>query len=185
MPSGIDYRFVRRLVQGSVNLPTLGQLPLDIPRGEFRRAIYAAVVFQGFSDFAVDASLELQLGGSAVEILNRRWGTQDASTGDSIPSWAVSGSAGYRTVQEGWPVSDVAIYPAQAYPNGINRSSGLDCISISSQYNGGYAMQAILYPFAFIGDLDRVAIRFNRRNVVTVDATPTVEVYLGCKTFTS
>jgi hypothetical protein len=83
----------------------------------------------------------------------------------------------------------VATYPPANYPNGIPSLPVVaDSIRIRSlnRPNGIDPEMAdvVMHPMTFVGNIDTVRFAFTRRAVTAVDAQPTVEVYLGCRTFT-
>jgi len=188
---GSDFTFVRKLLSGSVDLVGLGALNLAVPRGYRRRQIYAAIVWQGFTDWLAEGTLEMVSGGSALETFQSRWGTQyDGSSGSSQSTWnAADTGTGWRAATSGWPMFAVATYPPANYPNGIPSLPVVaDSIRIRSlnRPNGIDPEMAdvVMHPMTFVGNIDTVRFSFTRRAVTAVEAQPTVEVYLGCRTFT-
>jgi hypothetical protein len=187
---GTDYTFVRKLVAGSVDLVGLGPLNLAVPRGYRRRQIYAAVVWQGWQDWLVEGSLEMVSGGSALETFRTRWGTTyDGLSGSSQTTWgAADNGSGWRMSTSGWPMFSVATYLPANYPNGIpSLPAAPDAIRFQTlnRPNGTTPEMAdvVMHPMTFIGNIETVRFQFTRRTVTTVESSPTVEVYLGCRTF--
>jgi hypothetical protein len=85
-------------------------------------------------------------------------------------------------------MSSVATYPPSAYPNGMPSLPVVtDSIRIQSlnRPNGINAEMAdvVMHPMTFVGNIEAVRFAFTRRTVTATDAQPTVEVYLGCRTF--
>lgn len=189
--NGTDYTFVRKLIAGSVNLTGLGPLNLRVPKGKLRRHIYAAVVWQGFVDWYSEGILEMVSGGSSLETFRTRWGNAfDGSAGSSQTTWdAADNGTGWRRSSTGWPTSKVSTYPPANYPNGIVGEANSDSIMFSSlQKPDGTNLEAVscvMQPMIYIGDIEAVRFQFFSSSITTVDPSPTVEVYLGCKTFTN
>lgn len=182
---GTDFTFVRKLVAGSVDLVGLGPLNLAVPRGYKRRHIYAAVVWQGFLDWVSEGSLEMVAGGSSLETFRQRWGTTvESAGGSSMPTWQSSDTGtGWRLGTPGWPAFFVSNYAPANYPNGVSMPAASDAITWSNQYAATGMYQVVMHPMTFVGNIDTVRFQFTRRNVIDVEAAPTVEVYLGCRTF--
>lgn len=187
--NGTDFTHVRKLLAGSVDLVALGPLNLRVPLGQRRRHIYAAVVWQGFVDWSVEGQLEMVKGGGSLETFRTRWGTSfDGSSGSTQTSWdAADNGTGWRRSSTGWPVSKVSIHDPASYPNGLPADLGSDCLMwrTINRPDGvnPEAASVVMHPMIYVGDIEQIRFSFLSRSVTTTDASPTVEVYLGCKTF--
>lgn len=187
--NGTDYTHVRKLIAGSVDLVGLGPLNLRVPGGNRRRHIYAAVVWQGWVDWSAEGVLEMVRGGASLETFRMRWGTAyDGSTGSTAGTWDdADNGTGWRRASTGWPGSRVSVHAPSAYPNGIPYHLTSDCLMFRTINRpdgiNPEAASVVMHPMLYIGDIEQVRFSFVQRSITTVEATPTVEVYLGCKTF--
>lgn len=189
--NGTDFTHVRKLIAGSVDLVGLGPLKLEVPKGNRRRHIYAAVVWQGFVDWSADVVLEMVKGGSSLETFRKRFGTfYDGSSGSSQSTWdAADTGTGWRRTGTGFPGFRVSTFSPANYPNGLPVEMGSDCLTwrTINRPDGvnSEAATVVMHPMLYVGDIEQVRLQFLSRTITTTDAQPVVEVYVGCKTFTS
>lgn len=189
--NGTDYTHVRKLIAGSVDLVGLGTLNLRVPGGNRRRHIYAAVVWQGWLDWSAEGVLEMVSGGGSLETWRMRWGTSyDGSAGSTASSWdGADNGTGWRRISTGWPGCRVSTHHPANYPNGLPEDLGSDCVMFRTINRpdgvNPEAASVVMHPMLYVGNIEQVRFSFVQRSVLAIDAQPTVEVYLGCKTFTT
>lgn len=182
-----DFSFRREVLSGSTSMLTIGPLKLLVPQDMRRRRVYVGVLWQGFIDWTAEAELSFYRGGSPVESMKQRWGTQFPASGASSVGWGL-GSQGWRMSVAGFPAFDVTTWtPPGNYPNGIPMGGDGDAITVQGvQRPDGVNLESarmVMYPMDYVGDLDEIRFQWTAYTPTTTDSSPTVEVYLGCKSF--
>lgn len=179
-----DFEFRREVMSASAALTSIGPLRVSVPRELARRRVYFGIIWSGFIDWNADAELTFVDSGSEVVRLRQRWGTSYAAGASSTGWGGVSQS--WRTVTSGFPSYSVEAFDPALNPNwGANTASG-DAMTVSSIQrpsgaipNVGYRLT--MFPFEFIGPLEEIRFEFKGYTPTTVETTPTMEVFLGCK----
>lgn len=179
-----DFEFRREVLSASASFTTIGPLRIPVPSELARRRVYFGIIWSGFIDWNAEGELAFVDNGSEVVKLRQRWGTT-YSSGASSTGWG-GNSQSWRTVTSGFPSYSVESFDPALNPNwGANTASG-DAMTVSSIQrptgaipNVGYRLT--MFPFEFIGPLDEIRFEFKAYTPTTVETTPTMEVFLGCK----
>ncbi len=181
-----DYR--RECLMGLTTLPLIGPLRLPVPRELRRRHVYFGIVWMGFSDFDARADMNFLDGADTVLRLHQRWSTQFTTNGASSAGWGGSGQT-WRSTTPGFPSYSVDQWgPPGNQPNWGQQSGASDIMTVQGvQRPDGVNLEAYrltMFPFEFLGPLEEIQIQFRGFTPGTFEADPTIEVYLGCKSFT-
>lgn len=182
-----DFSFRREVLAGSTGLSTIGPLRVPVPRELWRRRVYFGIIWSGFSDWVAEGELTFWDGGAVQERLRSRWGTVFGASGASSVTWG-TGSQTWRASSPGFPSSVVQTWqPPAALPN---QSAEVGCLDSLTLYGvqrpdgvNAEASRMTLYPWEHIGPMEEIRFEFQLYTPTTLEVAPTVEVFLGVKSF--
>lgn len=182
-----SFDFRREVLAGSTSLTTIGPLKVPVPRELRRRKLYFGIIWTGFSNWVAEAEITFHDGADISERLRQRWGTVFGSSGASSNTWG-GASQSWRTITTGFPAYSVDEWnPPANLPNWGKNPACADALTVYGvQQADGVTPQAArltMFPWEFIGPVEELRFNFLSYTSTTTESTPTIEVFLGMKSF--